>query len=178
MDDVLKSLRTPRGMAWLFGVTLVLALALALVMAHSRWFFERYVREKYPTPSSTAVEMVVRIRMGNPGPRIEERLKAHCADAYSAWMTADRTDGDEPLARAIVASDPALIATLLEKTFAAGSQAQKLRAARLAHLGAREELVPVLEWARARAEATRNAELTGAIRAALAARAAHSVGGG
>lgn len=172
MDDLLKALRTPRGMGWLFGITLVLALGLAVVMANTRWFFERYVREKYPAPSARALELVVRIRTGTPGPRIAERLQPYCAEAYSAWMTVERGERgerDEALARVIVASDPGQIASLLEKTFVAGSQAQKLRAAHLAQLGARAELVPVLQWARARAEATHNAELGGAIEAALAA---------
>lgn len=170
MVDLRKALRTPRGMAWLFGITLGLAIGLALLMAGTRFFFERYVREKYRAPSPAAVDLIAHLRAGDAGPRAIERLKPECADAYAVWMTADGAEGDEVVARAIVSADPARIAALVRTTFAAGSQAQKRRAARLARLGPHPELIPVLQRALVRAEATSNTELARAIMDALPAR--------
>ena len=138
-------LRTVNGQLALIGAAFLGAVVLAAVMAFSLGFFEGYVREKYPKPEG--------------GDEV--------ADHYHTWML-DR-DVSEQFPSSVVGADPEYFRGRVERTLAAGSREQKLRAVLFARLSGDGECVPVLRWGGRRARAVGDEELARRLDEAVAA---------
>ncbi len=164
-----QQLRSLEGLGKLFALTCVGAVLFALFMVVNRPFFDRYVREKLPAPSPAASKLADKARAGELDLKKElKSLKRFRAELYAVWMNSPPAEGDTRLSLALMAGDPTYVKTRLERTFATGSAAQQLRAAKLALLAPRPQLAPVLQWALLRAKAKKRQELATALADALA----------
>lgn len=174
-EDQRQRLRSPRGQLALLAGTLALALVLAVIVAANRWFFERYVRERYPEPSQAARQAADALQAGQASAAAVRSLaEADRVGLYHVWMRSEATPAPA-LARALVAADEARARALVERTLAAGSPAQRRRAAELAGAAGGEGWLPLLDWARERAHAQQDAALLASLdraREQVAARAA------
>ena len=143
-------LRTVNGQIALIGATFLGAVVLAVVMAFNLGFFEGYVREKYPEPK---------------GPTLFSG--DDLADHYHNWML-DR-DVSEQFPSSVVGADPEYFRGRIERTLAAGSREQKLRAVLFARLSGDRGCVPLLRWGGRRARAVGDEELARRLDEAVAA---------
>jgi hypothetical protein len=126
-----------------FGV----ALALALGAASQRSVFERYVREKYPTADAASEQLASRIARGELSEgQLAGLTPASWRSLYQWWMQADRSPPEVP--RALVATAPAVAVDRLERTFVAGTTAQRRRALAFAAAAGDPRLRSALELGR------------------------------
>jgi len=166
--DALKWLRSPRGQVWLFGSTFAASLVLSGVMALNRPFFEGYVREKLPTPSSEAVTLASQIKQGRIAQaQAVAQARTVAADLYAAWMASPTGPGQEHLAKVMMESAPDYYLARIERTLVTGTEAQRLRAVLLAELSRSRDARPILQRALARAEAQRRSHLQQALQQAI-----------
>jgi hypothetical protein len=158
-------LRTPHGQLQLLAALFATALVLALVVALNRPFFERYVREKYPEPPSLIEDLVTRIETGEAGPEEVTKLgREERVQLYHAWQLGpDDPAPDARLPRVLFQADAQLYAELVERTLAAGTPPQRLRAAVLAAASGHEDARAVLEWGLERARRQGDAALAEAL---------------
>lgn len=167
MNDLERFLKTPRGLAWLFSLTLVGAIGLAVVMATQRDFFEKYAREKFEASPIEAQSFADEIRQGTkPLNSLKERVVPQLDALYSIYIEHAGTN-DARIAEALVHSAPDRVLARLERTFAAGNMAQRMRAAQLVEAAPRRLFVAVLEKSLVDARAKRLSELTTRLEVAL-----------
>lgn len=168
MNELNRFLKSPRGLAWLFALTLVGAIVLAFVMTTQRHFFERYAREKLGEPTVDAVHLADELRRGEvPAASISARVSPWVDPLYAIYI--QRPDAqDDRVAEALVASAPDRVLLRLEKTFVAGDFDQRMRAAKFVEAAPRRAFVPVVERALVAARASRLSELASRLEGALA----------
>ena len=121
-------LSTWRGQLQLVGGTYVLALALALGAASQRGFFEGYVREKYKEPSAVSAHLAGRLAQGAVD---DAELAALSAPEWAAlyyWWMQQPAPGAPAIPLSMFRHAPEVCVDRLERTFVAGTLAQRQRA--------------------------------------------------
>jgi len=123
-----KFLRTPKGILFLFVITFIGALALALGAAFNRPFFEKYVQEKY-APATVAEEEILKITdAAKSQKRLKECSAVQKVRLYEVWMQQpERYPAQAPAW--LTASSPDSILKRVKITLTAGSEAQRKNAA-------------------------------------------------
>lgn len=162
MSDVTRWLSTVRGQLELLGLTLGAAVGIAVLLAAQRDFFLRYVGEKYGPATATAEVQAQALERAEV---VRPLGDAEAEALYELWVQA--AEPRPQLAKRLVAAAPQATARRLERTFAAGSRAQRERAVAFAEVAASPALVPVLSLAARRAEAVRDDALAARLRAAI-----------
>lgn len=163
---LLRRLRTPRGLAWLFVALYGGALAAAVAMAAARPFFARHVRERYPDPPAAVRALAAEVEAGRAGrEEVARLLPSERAALYHLFVGARPGPALSPaaLARTLAEADPDLARRLVERTLVAGDAAQRARAIEFALAAGRPEPLEGLRWARERAARLRDAELVAAL---------------
>ena len=128
-----RHLATPRGQAHLFGVTFLLALAVAVAAAVARPLFEGLIEEKYPPPTEATAELMSQLERGEQSAeQIRECPDGDFAALYQGWMTAPA--GAFPRLPSVMAqADAVRAARLLVRTWHTGSDEQRSRALDFLH---------------------------------------------
>lgn len=140
------------------------SVALAVVLASSRQFFEKYIEEKYgalPPSMKTLADEAAGSGKIDAGAfsklTAEERLLL-----YDDWMTrADPPPSRTPAA--LVAADLGLYLARAERSLVGGSASQKARALKFLELAGAKEAVPLLQKARQWSIKRRTHDLTAKI---------------
>lgn len=146
----------PRGLIELVAATFGVALVIAAGVASQRAYFEGLAREKYRPPTGESLELARALR---PGGGEHDRVERSCGALYEVWMQAERTDEHPNLPAALAAACPAELNLRLERTFAAGNEAQRRRAAELLARAPGPALAPALELGLTRARTRRDPAL-------------------
>ncbi len=164
MTDVARWLSTVRGQLELLGLTLGLAVGVAVFLTSQRDFFLQYVGEKYAPAAATAEVQAQALEGAEPTRPLSD---GEAEALYELWMQS--AEARPLLAQRLVAAAPAVVSRRLERTLAAGSQPQRQRAARLAELAPSPALRDVLLGAARRARAKQETGFAVSLEAAAAA---------
>ncbi|MDH5492780.1 MAG: hypothetical protein OEY14_12575 [Myxococcales bacterium] len=145
-------LREPRGLAWLFGATLLGALALAISIATHRSLLEPWLRETQPAPSASVERLAWALARGEANAeRLRDAPPRERAALYAFYLRASQPERLEALPPALFAAHPRDFSERVRRTLVAGSGAQRERALRFARLGCHRAVIPILRWASERA---------------------------
>ncbi len=167
MNALLALLRTPRGLAWLVGLTVLGAVALALAMAANLPFFEGTRKLVYPEPTGRTVLAAQQLERGELA---AGALGAQARrDLVRYYLIDDPSLGDRAwMPAALADAVPAALGDEVERALLAGTPEQVERALVLAERSGAAATREVLSRAARRARDRHQAELTARIERALA----------
>ena len=162
-------LRSVAGQFTLLGVVFAGGIVLAGVALASRsWFFENFVREKYPETPERIQALLQEF------PKREELAKFPREDVerlFEAWIAREDFDPHGGLAQNMLATHSTLIFERVRRTLVAGNPQQRGRAVTLLAWAQgdeqKTEALRLCRWARDRAGRRQEAELAGQAQAVL-----------
>jgi len=163
-----RELRTLKGQLLLLGAMFAGSVALAVLIAAERPFFEKFIEEKYgQLPANIKTMADGAAESGKIDAEAFGRLTAEeRLLLYDDWMT--RPDPPPPRTpAALVAADQGLYLARAERSLVGGSVNQKTRALKFLELAGAREAIPLLRKARLWSIKRRTPDLTAKITEAL-----------
>jgi hypothetical protein len=163
-------LRSVHGQLALLGATFVAAAVLAVTAILLRdWFFERYVKEKYPSVGDLTRELAEGAAAGRLDAEDDSKLATMAAgsqgldELYGLWIEEGDLDPAGRLARRLLELNGAGMLSRVRRTLAAGDPRQRARALDLLTLvsadGNRPEALELARYARRRASDRKETDL-------------------
>jgi hypothetical protein len=146
-------LRSPAGQLSLLGATFLAALGLALAMATQRWFFERYIVEKYRALPAQLAALPPQLTGAEAAPLVTALPAADREALYEGWMQADDWPAGAPAA--LSRADPELYLRRVKQTLLCGSDEQRRRGVRFLTASGHPEAAGILRRTAERARARR-----------------------
>lgn len=158
-----QELRTLKGQLLLLGVMLAGSVALAVIIATQRVFFEKFIEEKYAALPAALKPFADAAAEGRLDREAFNKLsQADRLILYDDWMGHPL----EPPARTpseLVKADAGLYLARAERTLINGREDQKRRALKFFELARARDAVPILKKARQWSIRRRTFELTAKI---------------
>ena len=127
-----RKLKTPEGLAGLFGGTIFVALGIAIVLVSFRGFFEGLIKEKYPALSADAQRVMKRLDKESPRRVLVGVEFKLLRQIYGQWMLDPEKGRNLKLAARLHEGRPKETHILIERTLVAGTREQRLEAVEFA----------------------------------------------